>query len=142
MSDQPVVVESLLNAPVEIIWKALTDNTQMKQWYFDIAEFEPVIGFEFEFAGKGTEGESYLHKCKVIEVSPQQKLKHSWRYEGYDGLSYVTWELTEQGSQANVKITHEGLDTFPQQPQFAKANFEGGWNYLVNTALKNFVEKH
>ena len=37
---QAVVIERTYNAPVEKVWKALTDVDQMRQWYFDLKEFK------------------------------------------------------------------------------------------------------
>ena len=54
MSTNPFVIERTYNAPVERVWKAITDMDQMKQWYFDFEEFKPEKGFEFQFYG-GTE---------------------------------------------------------------------------------------
>ena len=65
-----VVVERTLNAPVAKVWQALTDVDQMRQWYFDLKEFRPEVGFEFEFVVEH-EGNSYHHLCKVTEVVPQ-----------------------------------------------------------------------
>ena len=59
----PVVIERTYDAPVETVWKAVTNKEQMKHWYFDLKEFEPEIGFEFQFHG-GTEQKQYLHLCK------------------------------------------------------------------------------
>ncbi|HEY2727222.1 MAG TPA: SRPBCC domain-containing protein [Parafilimonas sp.] len=141
MQTQPFVIERIYNAPIEKIWKALTDKEQMKQWYFDIAEFKPEAGFEFTFTG-GSKEKSYVHLCKVIEVIPNKKLKHSWSYKGYEGMSYVTWELFDEGDETRLKLTHEGLETFPQNnPDFAKESFTKGWTYITGTSLKNFLEK-
>ena len=40
MTNEPFVIERVFNAPPEKVWKAITDKNAMKQWYFDIAEFE------------------------------------------------------------------------------------------------------
>ncbi|UII19150.1 SRPBCC family protein [Fulvivirga ligni] len=139
---ETIVKEQTYNAPVERVWKAITDKDQMKQWYFDLAEFRPEVGFEFEFLGKGHKGESYLHKCKIVEVIPLKKLKHTWTYENYEGVSYVTFELLADGDQTTVRLTHEGLESFPQDnPDFAVESFNGGWTQLISTLLKDFVEK-
>jgi len=71
--NEPFVIERVYNAPVEKVWKALTDNSYMKQWYFDIAEFEPVVGFEFQFEGSN-EGRTFLHRCKITEVVEKKNL--------------------------------------------------------------------
>jgi uncharacterized protein YndB with AHSA1/START domain len=140
MKDEPFVIERTFNAPAERVWQALTDKEKMKQWYFDIAEFKPVVGFEFTFDG-GSETKTYVHLCKVTEVVPGRKLAHTWRYKGYPGESKVTWEIFSEGEKTRVKLTHEGLHTFPQDlPDFAKRSFEAGWTEIVGKNLKEFVE--
>lgn len=141
MDQQPIVIERTYNAPVEKVWKALTDKEQMKEWYFDIADFKPEVGFEFEFIGKGKKGESYLHKCKITEIIPEKKLTHSWRYDGYEGNSFVTFELIAEGAKTHIKLTHEGLETFPAIEAFAKSNFVEGWTYIIGKGLKAFIEQ-
>ena len=44
----------------------------MRQWYFDLKEFKPEIGFEFEFVVEH-EGNTYHHLCKVTEVIPAKE---------------------------------------------------------------------
>ncbi len=137
----PLVIERVYNAPVEKVWKALTNKNYMKQWYFDIAEFEPVVGFEFQFEGSN-DCRTFLHRCKIIEVVENKKLKHSWRYEDYPGNSFVTFELFDEDGKTRLKLRHEGLETFPSEnPDFKKQNFVEGWTYIIGKSLKEFVEK-
>jgi uncharacterized protein YndB with AHSA1/START domain len=142
MNNEPFTIERIYNAPAEKVWKAITDKEQMKQWYFDLKEFKPVAGFEFQFYGEGHKGEKYLHLCKVMEVVIGKKLSYSWRYDGYEGNSYVTFELFEDGGKTRLKLTHEGLETFPKNnPDFAKESFAGGWTELIGALLPKFLEK-
>jgi uncharacterized protein YndB with AHSA1/START domain len=140
MNTEPFVIERVYSAPVERVWKALTDKHAMKQWYFDIAEFKPEVGFEFTFEG-GSEEKCYLHLCKITEVVLNKKLTYSWKYDGYDGNSYVTFELTPEGSGTRLKLTHAGLETFPPLADFARKNFEFGWTSLIGEMLPKFLEK-
>lgn len=137
---QPLVIERTFNAPVERVWQAITDREQMKQWYFDLSAFQPEVGFEFQFAGQGHKGEKYLHNCKIMEVVPLQKLQYSWAYEGHEGISYVSFELAGEGQQTRLKLTHRGLGSFPDSPDFAKTSFQAGWTELIGVRLKGFVE--
>ena len=115
----------------------------MKNWYFDLSGFKPEIGFEFSFEGKGKDGDkSYIHLCKVTDVIPGQKLTYSWRYEGFEGISYVTFELFPEGDKTRLRLTHSGLETFPPEIEdFARENFVFGWTALIGTMLKEYVEK-
>jgi uncharacterized protein YndB with AHSA1/START domain len=140
MKQEPLVVERTYNAPVEKVWSALTDHGLMKQWYFNMKDFKPEVGFEFEFTGEA-EGQTFLHKCRVLEVVPERKLKHTWLYEGYEGYSVVTIELFPEGDKTRIRLTHEGLETFPQISKFARGNFEMGWNAILGTNLREFVEE-
>ncbi len=140
MKNEPFVIERTYNAPIEKVWKAITDRQEMKQWYFDLAEFKAEPGFEFSFTG-GPPDKQYLHLCKVTEVVPGKRLSYSWRYDGYEGNSFVTFELFEEGEKTRLKLTHTGLDTFPAHPDFARSSFEAGWNELIGKLLKDFVEK-
>lgn len=140
MNHEPFVIERTYNASTEKVWKAITDKNQMKQWYFDIAEFKPEIGFEFQFTATN-EGVTYKHLCQVKEVVTGKKLSYSWRYEGYEGNSLVTFELFPEGQKTKLKLTHEGLETFPQNKKdFARESFAGGWTYIIGKSLKEYVE--
>jgi len=141
MSGIPFVIERTYNAPIEKVWKALTDKDQMKQWYFDLADFKAEVGFEFRFEG-GKDDRTYVHVCKITEVIPYKKLAYSWTYEGYEGHSIVTFELFDEGSATRLRLTHDGLETFPQNnPDFAKENFAEGWTYITGTSLADFINK-
>ena len=140
MKQEPFVIERTFNAPVEKLWKAITDKEAMKEWYFDIASFKPEVGFEFEFSA-GSAAKTYIHKCKVTEVINEKKLTYSWRYKGYEGNSFVTFELFNEGDKTRLRLTHEGLESFPKEPDFAKESFAEGWTYIIGTSLANFLEK-
>lgn len=138
MQSKSVNINQVIDAPVERVWSAITDKDQLKQWFFELNAFEPVVGFEFGFRGKGHKGETYVHKCRITQVVPNQKLQYSWQYEGHQGNSLVTFELFPEGEKTRLKLTYEGLETFAQgNPDFAATSFEGGW-----TALAGLLNKH
>ena len=142
MEAQSIVVERSFNVPVFKVWKAITDKDEMKNWYFDLAEFKAERGFNFQFSGGPSPEKQYLHLCEVIEVIPEKKLMYSWRYDGYEGNSFVSFDLQTEDDKTLLKLTHIGLESFPQEnPDFAAKNFEEGWNEIVNTSLKNYLER-
>ena len=136
---EAVVIERTFNAPVGRVWKALTDVEEMRQWYFNLKQFKAEVGFEFEFVVEH-EGTTYHHLCKVTEVIPQKKLAYTWRYKGHEGDSLVTFELFADGDETRLKLTHQGLETFPKTAAFARKNFEAGWTAIIDSELKQFLE--
>ena len=140
MSGKPFEIECTYNAPAHAVWEALTDKDKMKQWYFDLPEFKPEVGFEFRFYG-GDEENQYLHICKITEVNPFKKLAHTWQYEGQDAITYVTFELFAEGDKTRIKLTHEGLERIAKYgSSFAPENFAAGWTDIIGNHLKNFLE--
>ena len=136
---EAVVFERTFNAPVGRVWKALTDVEEMRQWYFNLKQFKAEVGFEFDFVVEH-EGMTYHHLCKVTEVIPQKKLAYTWRYKGHEGDSLVTFELFADGDETRLKLTHQGLETFPKTAAFARKNFEAGWTAIIGSELKQFLE--
>ncbi len=139
METNPIIIERIFNAPIKKVWKAISEKDQMQQWYFDVSAFKPEVGFEFQFEGRN-EDKTYLHLCKITEAIPEKKLAYTWRYNGYKGNSLLTFELYPKGDKTKIKLTHEGLETFPSDTDFAKENFVQGWNQIIGTNLKEFIE--
>ena len=110
----------------------------MKEWYFDIPDFVAEPHTEFAFYGGG----EHHHHCEVLEVVPQQKLKHTWTYpEISKEKTLVLWELEPDGEGTLVTLTHKGLENFEHLGQeFQHESFENGWNEIVTKNLKKFVE--
>jgi uncharacterized protein YndB with AHSA1/START domain len=140
MDGKPLIVEKRLNAPAARVWQAMTDDREIKNWYFNIPVFKPEPGFEFEFYG-GSDDKEYLHQCKVTEVIPERKLSYTWKYKDYPGESEVSFELFPEGEMTLIRLTHTGIESFPQgSVDFARESFTEGWNAILGKSLKDFVE--
>jgi len=140
MEAQPFIVERIYNAPARNVWRAITEIEFIRDWYFNIPSFKPEPGFEFRFESEDC-NEAKIHHCKVIEVIKWKKLSYSWRYEGYPGDSVVTFEIFEEGkNQTRLRLTHAGLETFPRD-LLERKNIKGGWNWLIDTSLRNLLEQ-
>ncbi|QOJ27970.1 MAG: SRPBCC domain-containing protein [Ignavibacteriales bacterium] len=141
MTGETLIVSRVFPAPADLLWKAITEKERMKEWYFDIAEFRPEPGFHFTFTG-GTETREYLHLCTVIQAVSCVLLSYSWEYQGYPGKTIVTFRLEPAEGGTKLTLSHSGLDSFPaDNPDFNRENFRQGWDYLMNTSLKQYIEK-
>jgi uncharacterized protein YndB with AHSA1/START domain len=63
MASAAFTIEKTYHAPAEKLWKAITKKNEMKRWYFNLKEFNPEVGYEFQFYGQGHKGQQYLHLC-------------------------------------------------------------------------------
>jgi uncharacterized protein YndB with AHSA1/START domain len=138
----PLIMERTFNAPIGEVWKAITGKEEMKQWYFDIMEFRPEVGFEFTFTADA-DNKKYVHYCRITEVIPGRKLSYTWRHRNILGISLLTFELSPEGQKTRLRLTHEGLESFAYAgPDFARASYTKGWTYYLDTALKGFLARH
>jgi len=139
MIAEPVVVEQLYHASGSLVWSALTEKDRLRKWYFEVSDFKPEVGFEFHFTA-GTDKQKWLHLCKVTEVVPLKKIAYSWRYDRYPGISHVSFELFEDKGKTRVRVTHTGIETFPQDDDsFARSNFLAGWKAILGETLQKYV---
>jgi uncharacterized protein YndB with AHSA1/START domain len=77
----------------------------------------------------------------VQEAIPEKLISYSWRYDGYPGNSLVSFELNEEKNKTVLKLTHDGLHTFPKDiSDFEKKNFEQGWTE-ISESLDNYLQK-
>jgi Uncharacterized conserved protein len=138
----PLVKEILLDATPERVWSAITDPEEMKKWYFTMVDFKPEVGNSFSFTGCDDE-EEFTHICKISDVVPGKTLRHSWTYKGYPGESFVTWELIPEGNKTLLRLTHEGLHTFPsaEKKSFARESFQAGWDAIIGELLPAYIQK-
>jgi uncharacterized protein YndB with AHSA1/START domain len=138
--DTPFVMEQLYDSPVDTVWDALTDPDKMRVWYFpQLKNFEPVVGFNFEFVDDGS---PYQKEWQVTQLVEGRRLAHSWVYKGYAGRSEVIFDLSAEDGKTRLRLTHTGLASFPDDPHFARERFEGGWQRILGVNLKQQLEGH
>ena len=141
-SDEPVVVEQTFNTSPEKVWQAITEHEQMIQWYFDnIPDFKAEVGFETQF-NIHNEGRDFLHMWNVTEVEPLKKIKYEWKFEGYAGDSFVTFEIFDENDSTRLRLTATITEDFEDGiPEFTRESCIGGWEYFIKQSLKDFLEE-
>lgn len=141
-TEEPIIVEQTFDAPTEVVWNAITQIDQMRKWYFEnIPAFEPKVGFETQFDVE-CGGKVFPHKWQVTEVIPHKKLTYNWKYEGYEGDSFVTFELTEETGQTLLRFTQKMVEEFKMCiPEFTRESSVAGWTYFIKESLKGYLDK-
>lgn len=135
----------IINQPVERVWNALTHPEEMKNWYFEISNFEATEGeiFDFIISFTDEDGEhNFRHLFKIMKVVPCEKLQHTWEHPGHSaGTSMLTWELFPEEESTTVVLTHEGAESFLDEGSkyFAEESYTAGWTDILQ-GLKNFLE--
>lgn len=87
---------------------------------------------------------SVLLQAQQSLTSDQQAVQQTVikMFEALSNRDSVSFELiVQENKRTLVKLMHQGIETFPKDnPDLAKANFEKGWNSIINTTLKEYLE--
>ena len=146
MSTDRIEKEVLLRAPLDRVWRAISDSDEFGQWFgvrFDgpfvpgksitgvitpTAVDEEVAKMQEPHAGKSD-------TWQIVAVEPKRRLAFRWHPYGVeDGVDYsmepttlVEFTLDEQSDGVLLRIVESGFDAIPAERRAAafKANSEG-----------------
>lgn len=138
----PIIVEQEFDVVPTVLWSAISEQEQMIKWYFEnIPDFKAEKGFETEFNIK-SENRDFIHHWKVTEVVDQQKLVYEWTFHEIQGKSSSIFELFENEGGTLLRLTCDGLNTFPDDiPEFTRESAIGGWKYFIKNRLKEYIDQ-
>jgi uncharacterized protein YndB with AHSA1/START domain len=142
VDEKPVIVEETFSARIDIVWKSITEVDLMRQWYFEnIPAFKPEVGFETQFNVR-SQGRDFLHKWRVTEVVPMERITYNWKFEGYPGDSFVMFELSRLNSSTKLRLTCIVKESFPDDiPEFSRESCLAGWKHFISQSLKEFLKR-
>jgi uncharacterized protein YndB with AHSA1/START domain len=78
--DRELFISRLLNAPVELVWEAITQPEHIANWWGPdgftntMYHLDLVPGGEWHFMMHGPDGTDYENKSTFVEVVPLKKL--------------------------------------------------------------------
>jgi uncharacterized protein YndB with AHSA1/START domain len=147
-------LERVLHAPVEKVWRYLTEAELRSQWLMGGTDARPDSEFDLlvDHDKLSDEAvpypESYAaHKGaiwteKVLRFEPPRLLETTFQ-GGKNGI--VTYELTPEGDRTRLVLTHSGIVS-----PVGFQDFGGGWTShlamleerLAGRSVRNFWELH
>lgn len=130
-----VTREISIAAPVDAVWRALTDAEELTRWFPPEARVEPGVGGRF--LRRWQSGESITERIERWE--PNVHL----RTTGLDGVwnGIVTdYHLTTRGGDTVLRVVSSGFGTDADWDALYDA-FGGGWDFELY-GLKHYLERH
>ena len=137
---EPIITEVYYEAPLSIVWEAITQLHHMQKWYFEMLDaFNADVGFTTSFVVM-VEDRKYTHQWKVTEVIPQQKIVYDWNIAEYDGASYSMFEVIDKGEKTQLTVTSVVTKAFPEGiPEFNRDSGVQGWKFLLEDKLTMYL---
>jgi uncharacterized protein YndB with AHSA1/START domain len=107
-----LVIRRFLHHPPSVVWKAITDPDQIRQWYLTTASVEERTGGKIDFVT----GDAWVHATgRVLRWDPPRVYEHTWnvareesRFQ-LDEQTVVRWELTPHEGGTLLVLTHRDL---------------------------------
>jgi uncharacterized protein YndB with AHSA1/START domain len=113
-----------LDAPVEDVWSAITDDGAISEWFGGPATLDPVPGGAGRFESDGE-----VRHARVDDVDPGRRLSWRWWTDGDDGpITAVTFELTPLPVGTRLVVTEQTL--LPGVPRASASVLGGGLRNL------------
>jgi uncharacterized protein YndB with AHSA1/START domain len=137
-------IEKTCNAPIALVWQAITNRAMTKEWYFNFDEdFKLQTSAVFEWTAGDHNSKQWLHRGKMLEIISEKKLVHTWEYPGYSGTSTLSWNLLKiDNATTKITLVHEFTIPFDSSiAELKRENFEMGWNHIINISLKEYLDK-
>ena len=114
-----------LPAPIEEVFRHLTDPAAMTRWMGQHATLEPAVGgaFEVDINGVPVRG-------RYLEIDPPRRVVVSWGVAGSTelppGATQVEFTLTPTPGGTRLRLVHRGLS--PDQAPIHAA----GWQHFLS----------
>jgi uncharacterized protein YndB with AHSA1/START domain len=133
---QKIVVETIVEAPIALVWDTFTEPNHVTHWYFasddwhcPSAENDLKVGGEFHFQMSAKDGSFGFDFCGIYDVVDHHK---HFTYHLADGrVIHVDFEEVEGGT----KVT-EQFDPENQNPPEMQ---QTGWQMILNN-FKKYTE--
>lgn len=153
-----IIAEIFIAAPAERVFTAITDPTQLSQWWGQKGMYRITGGYadvrpggKWYSDGVGADGVTFRVEGEYLEVDPPRLLVHTWNpsYAANPKKTVVRWELEprsvhglqhsgphKMGTGTVVTIRHSGF-----AGDVKDANDHGeGWKRVMGW-MQVFVEK-
>lgn len=135
-----ITLETDFDAPVEQVWRALTEPAALAEWLMPVENFAAEVGRSFRVRAKPMPGWDGVVNCVVLAVDEPRKLRYSWQGSKMRRNTTVTWTLTPTESGTRLRLEHDGFGGVAG-PLMAFMH-RGGWKRMVTVALAGHLGAH
>ena len=136
MANIEIEREVVIDAPVDVVWRTITEPDQIGQWFADRAELVAQPGEHGALYFGDGDGAERSYPLVVEAVEPPSRFSFRWNHpageEPVAGNSVlVEFTLVSEGSErTRLRVVESGLDqlawTDAEKERYA-AEHNGGW---------------
>jgi uncharacterized protein YndB with AHSA1/START domain len=127
--------EILIEAPIDVVWRVVTEPAHITQWFAGTAELERRPGGEGRLAFE--RGETYFLQVETFE--PPHRFAYRWLHDGGakprpDNSMLVEFTLHEEAGMTRLRVVESGFDqvdwTDEEKARYAEGH-TAGWSLII-----------
>jgi uncharacterized protein YndB with AHSA1/START domain len=128
---EPIVHERQIDASPETVFAFFTDPEKLTRWLAVEATVDPRPGGVYWQTHLGRDGERYLMRGEVVEVSTPSRLVFTWGFENANrevrpGSSTIEVTLEPRDGGTWLRLVHRDL------PESERRDHDGGWATMLD----------
>ena len=134
--------EMLIDAPVDVVWRAVTEPEQISNWFSDEVDLEAKPGYKgvLTFNDRATKQSLSVH-VTVQSVEPDRSFSYRWLHPqgataGEGNSLLVEFTLTPEGDGTLLRVVETGLERMDwsdeQQDTYRRDHTQGWVTHLAH----------
>jgi uncharacterized protein YndB with AHSA1/START domain len=128
-----IILEHSYDFPINAVWEALTDPAALAEWLMP-GDFKPVVGHKVTFHCEPIPGFDGIVEVEVLEADRPRRLSYTWKTNGMDRPTTVTFILTPTSSGGtHLRLEHRGFEGDNGKIMFDI--FKDGWGHKLASQL-------
>lgn len=126
-----------IDAPIERVWRALTEAAELQRWFPLHAQVEPGVGGSIRMSW----GNEFAGALDVLAWEPPHLLRTSWQFHPGDSAAQVTeYVLETRGERTHLRVVTSGFPADASWDEWVEGTVRG-WRFELQS-LRTYLEQH
>jgi uncharacterized protein YndB with AHSA1/START domain len=128
--------EVRIEAPPEVVWKALTDAAELERWFPLEARVEPGEGGKIWMSWKN----EFAAESAILAWDPPRHLRTGWGFHGEGPPQVTDYRLDGEGGSTVLRVVTSGFPTEASWDAWVEGTVDG-WLFEL-ASLRLYLEEH
>lgn len=136
--------EILIEAPLDVVWRVVTEPDQIKQWFCSDAELDGRTGG----AGRMAFEHGYTYSLEVVAFEPLSRFAYRWLREEAvkarpENSTVVEFTLQAEAGNTRLRVVESGFDKVDWTDEAKAKYFEensSGWPFYLGR-LRDYASR-
>ena len=155
MAADSIEREILIEAPMEVVWRVITEPEQISRWFSDEADVQADAGADgtltWRPGGRGGNKEvEMIAPIRVVDAEPFRRFSFRWGHpqdaspDG-DNAALVEFSLTEEANGTRLRVVESDIHAVTHDDEDRTRYFESheqGWGKHLGELLDYVASNH